>query len=93
MTTRISYTSIDLAAPVRVFNGHRKVLDVCDANGVTITRIIDGSIDAYHIAGPNVVEGVEIDARAVVGGVRAKKPVLVGRGGKADKVVEKDAEA
>lgn len=80
---QIAYDNIDLAAPSRVFRGRHKANDVSAVNGVTITRIVDGVTDTFLIAGPNVIPGYEIEARNVCGGVRSKKPTLVGKGGKA----------
>lgn len=83
-TTRIAYKSIDLAAPCRIFNGKPKARDVCDVNGVTIVRVLDGPLDTFHIAGPLVVDGLEIEATNVVGGVRKHDGIAL-RGRKASK--------
>lgn len=91
MTTRIAYKSIELTTETRVFNGRTRTRDVCDVNGTTITRIIDGPVDVFCIKGPNVVEGIEINASHVVAGVRKHATALVGKGGKALK--EEPAEA
>ena len=83
---QISYYSIDLAAPCRVFHGKAKVTDVVAVNDVSITRVIDPPLDFYSIKGPGhiVVQNYEIDARAVVGGVRKFDGIAVrGKGGKA----------
>jgi hypothetical protein len=84
MTTRIAYKSLDLIGETRVFKGRGKTKDVCTVNGVTITRVIDGQLDYFAIAGPNVVDDLEILPTNVAGSVRIKDaPVLKGKGGKA----------
>lgn len=86
--TRTSYQSIDLKSAARVFLGRGKTTSVEAVNGTTITRIQDGALDYFTVAGPTVLEGIEIPVHNIASCARAKGDVgVVAKGGKAPKAL------
>jgi hypothetical protein len=86
MTTRIEYSSVCLRSKARVLAGRGCQEEIAAVNGIKIVRIIDGPEDFLVFEGPYVVPGIEIPWSNVASYVRAPKPTLRGKGGKASDV-------
>lgn len=90
--TRTSYQSIDLKSAARVFLGRGKASSVEAVNGTTITRVQDGALDVFCIAGPTVLEGIEIPVHNIASCVRVRGDVaVVAKGGRGTKPGATDA--